>query len=127
MIASVDRRHPEHLTCIAALNDTSARLVFPAFCVAEATYIIGERFGARAEQLFLNGLAAAEVEAPSAEDFVRMAALVQQYADFPLGGTDASVIALAERLNTDTIITLDRRHFAAVRPAHCDAFRLLPE
>ena len=44
-----------------------------------------------------------------------------------LGGTDASVVALAERLNTDLIITLDRRHFNAVRPRHCLAFRLLPE
>jgi len=42
-------------------------------------------------------------------------------------GPDASVIALAERLETDTIITLDRRHFGAVRPRHCPAFRLLPE
>ena len=36
-------------------------------------------------------------------------------------------VSLAERLNTDLIITLDRRHFSAVRPRHCPAFRLLPE
>jgi hypothetical protein len=36
------------------------------------------------------------------------------------------VISLAERLNTDLVITLDRRHFGAVRPRHCRAFRLLP-
>jgi predicted nucleic acid-binding protein len=55
-----------------------------------------------------------------------MAELVEQYADFPLGGKDASVIALAERLEAPTIVTLDRRHFAAVAPRHREAFELLP-
>jgi predicted nucleic acid-binding protein len=52
--------------------------------------------------------------------------LVEQYGDFPLGGIDASVIALAERLEVDTIATLDERHFRAVRPKHRRAFRIVP-
>ncbi len=55
-----------------------------------------------------------------------MAELVGQYADFPLGGTDAPVIALAERLEAPIVITLDRRHFAAVRTQHVDALTILP-
>lgn len=55
-----------------------------------------------------------------------MSELVAEYADFPLGGTDASVIALAERLDAFIVVTLDRRHFAAVRPRHREAFELLP-
>ncbi|MBA3300810.1 MAG: VapC toxin family PIN domain ribonuclease, partial [Thermoleophilaceae bacterium] len=54
------------------------------------------------------------------------AELVGQYADFPLGGTDASVIALAERLGAPVVITLDRRHFGAVEPRHVERFELLP-
>ena len=45
---------------------------------------------------------------------------------FPLGGTDASVVALAERLGAEAVVTLDRRHFGAVRPRHRKAFELLP-
>ncbi len=55
-----------------------------------------------------------------------MADLVDRYADFPLGGVDASVIALAERLGVTEIATLDRRHFGVVRPKHVEAFTLLP-
>jgi uncharacterized protein len=55
-----------------------------------------------------------------------MAELVEQYADFHLGGADASVIALAERLQAPIVITLDRRHFQAVRPRHVETFELLP-
>lgn len=59
-------------------------------------------------------------------DFERMAQLVDQYADFPLGGSDASVVAIAERRSITTILTTDRRHFSAVRPQHVEAFDLLP-
>jgi len=58
------------------------------------------------------------------EDWQRIAELVEEYADFPLGGTDASVVALAERLETDLILTTDHRHFRAIRPRHCEGFRL---
>jgi predicted nucleic acid-binding protein len=44
-----------------------------------------------------------------------------------VGTTDASVIALAERLEISEIAALDRRHFTAVRPRHVEAFTLLPE
>ncbi|WP_236796529.1 twitching motility protein PilT [Amycolatopsis sp. GM8] len=55
-------------------------------------------------------------------DYNHMADLVEQYADFPLGTSDAAVIALAERLDVDEIATLDQRHFRAVRPRHVKAF-----
>jgi predicted nucleic acid-binding protein len=55
-----------------------------------------------------------------------MAELVEQYADLPLGGTDTSAIALAERLDAPIILTLDRRHFTTVAPPHRKAFQLLP-
>jgi hypothetical protein len=32
-----------------------------------------------------------------------------------------------QSLGTPHVITLDRRHFHAVRPRHCEALHLLPE
>lgn len=55
-----------------------------------------------------------------------MADLVRAYADLPLGAVDASVIAIAERLNLKDVATLDRKHFTVVRPSHIDALNLLP-
>jgi hypothetical protein len=103
------------------------RLYIPAMVAAEVTYMVGTRIGPEAEAVFLESLSVFRVEAPEPEDWPRIAELVRRYHNFPLGGTDASVIALAERLRTDLVITLDRRHFTAVRPRHCTAFRLLPE
>jgi predicted nucleic acid-binding protein len=52
--------------------------------------------------------------------------MAEQYADLPLGTTDAAVITIAERLDIAEVATLDRRHFTVVRPRHANAFTLLP-
>lgn len=126
LYAAADVDDGDHEACVATLSRGDLRLVVPALVVAEATYFVGRRLGAAAERDFLRGLAALDVEGPSPEDFERMAELVEQYADFPLGGTDASAIALAERLDAPLVITLDRRHFGTVKPRHRDGFELLP-
>lgn len=59
-------------------------------------------------------------------DLSRMADLVDQYADLPLGTTDAAVVSLAERLHCAEVATLDRRHFTVVRARHVKALTLLP-
>ena len=55
-------------------------------------------------------------------DLRRMAGLVRQYASLRLGGTDASVIAICERLGIATIATVNLRDFTTVRPRHIPAF-----
>jgi hypothetical protein len=62
----------------------------------------------------------------SSADYARIADLVTAYKSLPLGTTDASVIAIAERFGLTEVATLDRRHFTVVRPKHVDALTLLP-
>jgi predicted nucleic acid-binding protein len=126
LVAVANAADPAHRACLQALRAPGLRLVIPALCVAEAAYLIQRRKGASTEARFLRGLEHFDVQSPIAQDWLRIGELVEQYADFPLGGTDASVIALAERLRTEVVITLDRRHFGAVRPKHCERLRLLP-
>ena len=91
-------------------------------------YLIGSRLGADAEVRFLGDLAAGEftVEPVAAGDWLRIAELVSQYRDLPLGSVDASVVATAERLDITQIATLGRRHFSIVRPTHAPGFELIP-
>ena len=127
LYAAANSKDPDHSRSLEALQRPDLDLVVPALVVTEVAQLLGSRYGAKAEARFLRGLAGFAVEPPAPEDFVRIAELVERYADFPLGGVDASVIALAERLDTPLVLTLDHRHFAAVKPAHCDALQLLPE
>jgi predicted nucleic acid-binding protein len=126
LCAAADANDDHHEACCRVLSRGDLRLVVPALVVAEATYVLGRRLGAAAEAAFLVGVGSLDVEGPAREDLHRIAELVRQYANFPLGGTDASVIALAERIGATIVITLDRRHFEAVMPSHIDAFELLP-
>ena len=127
LYAVVDAGDEEHARCVELLERADLQLVIPAFVIAEVTYLVGRRLGAEVEARFLRGLEGFDVEAPSPEDWPRIGELVKRYADVPLGGTDASVVALAERVGTDVVITLDRRHFAAIEPGHARALNLLPE
>jgi hypothetical protein len=126
LYAAADEGDVDHEASLETLEREDLELVIPTLVVAETTYMIGSRLGADAEARFLESLADLDVEAPNASDWLRIAEVVRQYADFPIGGADASVVALAERLDTGTLVTLDRRHFAAVRPRHRPAFDLLP-
>lgn len=126
LYAVTDADDDDHEQSIRVLQRRDLQLVVPALVVAEVTYIVGRRLGPRAEASFLRELGQFDIAAPLIEDWPRIAELVDEYHDFPLGGTDASVVALAERLGTDVVITLDRRHFGAIRPRHCEAFSLLP-
>jgi predicted nucleic acid-binding protein len=127
LYAWADHDDKDHVPCRAILARADLHPIIPAMAVTEVTYFLGRRLGARAEATFLRALREFEVEAPLPSEWQRIAELVEQYADFPLGGTDASIVALAERLGTDLVITLDRRHFGAVRPRHVQALRLLPD
>jgi len=126
LYAATDIDDDDHARSLEALRRGDLQLVVPTLVVAEVTYLVGHRLGPRAEARFLRALEELEVEGPATDEWIRIAELVEQYEDFPLGGTDASVVALAERLATDVVITLDRPHFAAVQPRHCASFRLLP-
>jgi predicted nucleic acid-binding protein len=127
LYASLDLDDADHHACAAALSRPGLRLVIPMLVIAEVAYLAATRLGANVEATFIQALGTLDVDAPPPQEWTRIAELIRQYANFPLGATDASVIALAERLDTPHVITLDRRHFHAVKPLHCEALQLLPE
>ena len=92
-------------------------------------YLIDRLGGPQREVEFLEGVADGGFEPVdfTARDYRRIAELADQYADMRLGTTDASVVALAERLQVTEVATLDHRHFAAIRPRHVKALTLLPQ
>ncbi len=96
--------------------------------VAEVSYLVGTNLGAAAEMDFFRMLKSDRfrVEQLTGQDVARVVELIERYADMRLGGTDASVIAVAERLGFEAVATLDHRHFTVVRPTHVEALMLLP-
>lgn len=132
LIAAAIRKQPANRACVemfTGLRLARRKLLVPATVAAEVGFILEKLGGTRAETAFLRALGQRDFTAAdlTPTDYSRMAELVEQYDDLPLGTTDASVIALAERLGVTDVATLDRRHFTVVRPRHVEAFSLLPE
>ena len=76
LVAAADDRDPDHQAATNVLVRSGLILTVPAMVVAEATYLIAERFGAVVEARFLAGMTAFEVEAPLREDWARISDLV---------------------------------------------------
>jgi len=128
LVAGANSRDRHHQASRELLLNHPGPILVPAPVVVEVCQLLASRQGADAEATFLRTLGTDALTVIDLEpaDYTRAAHLVEQYADLPLGAVDALVIAVAERLRVSEVATLDRRHFSVVRPAHVDAFTLLP-
>ncbi|MCU0624619.1 MAG: PIN domain-containing protein [Gemmatimonadaceae bacterium] len=94
------------------------RVVIPTSVVPELCYLLQTRLGAAAELAFVRAVRTREFQLVEVEgrDLPHIEATMLQFADFPLGYVDASVVAVAERLKAVEILTTDRRHFPRIAP-----------
>ena len=118
---------PDHASVSRAL-DVSVPLVVSPFVIAELDYLVETRIGIRAELAVLAELSSGSYELPAltAADLISCAALIERYSDQRVGITDASLVVLADRYQTRTICTLDRRHFSALRTLDDQPFDIVP-
>ncbi|GAA3523844.1 hypothetical protein FHR32_003730 [Streptosporangium album] len=128
LVALFNADDNDHKRCLDFLERHPGPLVIPGPVLTEVCWLIESRVGPEVEAQFLQSIVdgVLTLEAVISADIARMADLVRAYADFPLGAADASVVAVAERLNVHEIATLDLRHFHVVKPKHVSAFTLLP-
>jgi uncharacterized protein len=129
LYAIFNRRQPEHQAARAAVERDGGPLLLSPLVLAELDYFILARLGAQAEQKVL-----AELRSPAYrlasftdDDFKLASEVAVKYGDMQLGLTDASIVVQAARHKTTRILSLDHKHFAAVRPLTDEArFTLLP-
>ena len=128
LLASLNRADPDHNRCRQLIDTTTERLVIPSPVLPELDYLVAERRGTGAMIAFLRDIedGSYDVEDLVLSDYARVRSVMDAYADQEIGFVDASVLAVAERLDEPKIATLDRRHFSVLRPRHCDALELLP-
>ena len=129
LLAAGDPDDRDHARCQDLLASTHEEIVVPAPVVVELEWITSSRTQPGSFDLFLESVGNGEfrVEPMNAEDYARIRLLLRQYADFPLGLVDASVVAVCERLGERKVATLDHRHFSVIRPSHTRSLHLLPD
>ena len=118
-----------HQRCLEAIGDSRAQLFVPVTVLPEIAYLLDKRFGHHVMRAFIRQVHVTnwDVVQLYADDVARAVDLLDQYADSRLDFVDATMVAIAERLNIETIFTMDVRHFRLIRPRHVAHFQLLPE
>ncbi len=128
MVAIVNAGEASHRAVMACVTSTTESLVVPTTVLPEVDYLVTKYVGARAAIGVIASIIARDfrLESVTETDLPRIVELMRQYADSNIGFVDASIVAVAERLGVRRVLTLDRRHFGAIRPRHCPALEILP-
>ena len=128
LLAYFDTNEPDHKAVSRAIEESSELLVVSPYVIAELDYLIATRVGVDAELAVLRELSSSAWELVSfgALDLERAASIIRKFRDQDIGVADASNVVLADRYHTRKIVTLDRRHFAVLRPIGGGRFTILP-
>jgi predicted nucleic acid-binding protein len=107
LVALFDGRDADHARVVTFLKDYTGRLYSSLAVATEVMHLLD--FSRRAQHDFLKwffGGAVGCIELSDA-DAVRVIALHEKYADRPMDFADATLIAIAERLDIREVLTLD--------------------
>ncbi len=127
LYALYDATDKHHRAVQEALASERGDIIVPAAILSEIDYLLREFLGIDAELDFMEALSAGHyrLESTTSADIDRCRTLIASYRDLDLGLADSAVIATAERLGIDRVLTVDERDFRAVRPLN-GPFVLLP-
>ncbi|MEU3553144.1 PIN domain-containing protein [Streptomyces fragilis] len=130
LFAYYDGTDAEHRRCREAVS-SAAHLVVTPLVLAELDYLMTTRIGPRAacdalahirDRVAVRRYAVPEIEPHLSTAVVTMRRYPQ------IGLTDTMNAVMAAEYSTDAILTLDRRHFRALRPlSGHTSFRLWPD
>ena len=128
IVAYMNAADDHHAAVAGWLDDADDDLATTPLIIAEVDHLLGARGGPVALRALRADLLAGAYLVDWWPAAIAVSVKVaERYADTGLGLADASLVALAERLATADIATLDERHFRVVRPlTGGEAFRLMP-
>ena len=128
LLAALDASQRDHREAAAALRAAGPPRLLSPFVLAELDYLLSSRVSVGAARALLGEVSsgAYRLEPMEAGDIGLATEIIDRYRDFELGLADASIVVLADRYATLDLLTLDERHFRAVRGMGNRPFRLLP-
>jgi len=128
LLSALDESQRYHHECATLLGEASPPLLLSPFVLAELDYLLVRHIGPRAQAALLEEVArgAYQLELFGAADIARAEEVIERYADLEIGLADASIVVLAERHGVSQVLTLDQRHFRALRIERRKRFKVLP-
>ena len=128
LLAAVDASQHSHHRAREALLAADPPWLLSPFVLAELDYLLASQVGQSAERALLTevGRGVYRLEDFGPDDILAAEKLIGKYSDLNVGLADASLVVLANRYGVAELLTLDERHFRALRRRGGGRFRLLP-
>lgn len=128
LLAALDASQRSHEFARRALEAAPPPWILSPFVLAELDYLLATRVGQAAERALLAEVGREVYRLDSLEpaEIVAAERLIGRYAELEIGLADASLVVLANRYGVRDLLTLDERHFRALRGPGGRPFRLLP-
>ena len=126
--AVINRTERQHEAATRIAREIREPMLLPTPVIIEVAFLLLRDIGPSAVADFVSDIGNADMILvdPQVSDYERAAAVLRQYNDAHIDLVDALIVAIAERMNVQLILTLDQRHFRMFRPKHCVAFDILP-
>lgn len=128
LLAALDGSQHQHRAAAEVLRQAAGPLLLSPFVLAELDYLLATRVGPHAELALLAEVSrgAYRLETFSPDDVAAARDIIERYDTLGIGLSDASIVVLADRYDVRDVLTLDERHFRALRNRKGRPFRLLP-
>ena len=128
LLSAIDGSQRHHVQCVETLSKATPPLLLSPFILAELDYLLARHVGAAAQTALLDEVARGvyQLEPFGQADVAAAKGVLDRYPKLHLGLADASLVVLAERHRTRDVLTLDERHFRALRTRDRRRFKVLP-
>jgi predicted nucleic acid-binding protein len=128
LLAAIDGSQRRHGVAARELRNAAPPWLLSPFVLTELDYLLATRVGVAAERALLAevGRGVYQLEPFDAGDVAAAEEVIGRYGALDIGLADASVVVLSERHGCRDVLTLDERHFRAMRGPGRRPFRLLP-
>jgi uncharacterized protein len=128
LLAAIDASQRRHDAARRSLESAPPPWLLSPFVLAEVDYLLATRVGQVAERALLAEVARGvyRLEHLGPDEIAAADRLIGRYEDLGIGLSDASLVVLAGRYGVRDLLTLDERHFRALRGPGGRPFRLLP-
>jgi len=123
LIALFRKRDKHHLRVKQFLSTVTGRLVSTLPVVTEVCHFLN----ARGKLAFLSWVrrGGLSLQPITSDDFQEIATIIERYEDRDIDFADATLVWLAELVNTVDVMTIDRADFRVFRPRRGQAFNLV--
>lgn len=128
LLSAIDESQRFHRECVEVLGNMRPPRLLSPFVLAELDYLLARHVGRHAQEALLEEVArgAYQLEPFGAADVAGAIEIIRRFPNLGIGLADASIAVLAKRHVVSAVLTLDERHFRALRIDRYKRFKILP-